>query len=728
MRCPAVNAVVATVILIYLVAGPPAQTATPEPLIVGEVNELERAYESPKTLEVRTTEALVWQQELSVEGASYIAPHFSYFNLPEGARLVVRAPDNSRSWTFTGRGKAGYQLEKGFWGVHILGDTALVELYSRVLLTGKEVKIDRISHGYSQGKISDRGSELTCVDDSCWAQCYEESHPEIYNKSRAVAFLLIHKPGRDWGCTGWLVGDQGHLMTNSHCIETGQHALDTDYVLMKETAYGDCGTCGGLAFCGGKVEAVSANYLSGSSTPELEYALVQLPQYPGEEYGFLRLRESGPVQGEPIYIPGHPNAECKRIAVRSKHVQDQGYCAANNLGTDSLGVPVVNYYCDTRLGSSGSPVLSRNDHLVVALHYGEDVDSSCMNRGTQIQAIHSDLVRIGVDLPSTAFDLGIPGLIEAESYGFGGAYYYDTTPGNNVVGQKCRNPENPDEPEEDVDLQLTADGGCKVVMIADGEWLKYGVRVDEAGYYDFDVRVAAPRGRPQEPGALHFEIDDEPVTDVYPFATPIASPWRTVTATRVMLEGGDHKLALHMDSGGWNLDWFRVRPSPVQAPYGDDGPHLLPGRIEAENYDVGGLGVAYHDTTRGNVCAPEKPCYAAAYRFEDVDVWRTDDSSGGYHVGQIEAGEWLEYTVELDQPEPACCFAIHVRVAGAEGGRFRIELDGKDVTGSRDFPPTPWTSILIKGLKLEIDDPTRLRFYAEEGDFKLNWIEVEKTD
>ena len=60
-------------------------------------------------------------------------------------------------------------------------------------------------------------------------------------------------------------------------------------------------------------------------------------------------------------------------------------------------------------------------------------------------------------------------------------------------------------------------------------------------------------------------------------------------------------------------------------------------RIEAENYDVGGEGVGYHDTTPGN--------QGGAYRAEDVDVRAS--SGGGFVVGWIAAGEWLAYTVDV---------------------------------------------------------------------------------
>ncbi len=52
--------------------------------------------------------------------------------------------------------------------------------------------------------------------------------------------------------------------------------------------------------------------------------------------------------------------------------------------------------------------------------------------------------------------------------------------------------------------------------------------------------------------------------------------------------------------------------SASQQPYGGV-PWPIPGTIEAENYDLGGEGVAYHDATAGNS--------GGLYRTDDVDIW-----------------------------------------------------------------------------------------------------------
>ncbi|MDD5688242.1 MAG: carbohydrate-binding protein [Elusimicrobia bacterium] len=64
--------------------------------------------------------------------------------------------------------------------------------------------------------------------------------------------------------------------------------------------------------------------------------------------------------------------------------------------------------------------------------------------------------------------------------------------------------------------------------------------------------------------------------------------------------------------------------------------------IQAENYDTGGEGVAYHDTTAGNS--------GNAYRIsEDVDIENCNDIGGGYDVGWTKAGEWLEYSINVNE-------------------------------------------------------------------------------
>ena len=110
--------------------------------------------------------------------------------------------------------------------------------------------------------------------------------------------------------------------------------------------------------------------------------------------------------------------------------------------------------------------------------------------------------------------------------------------------------------------------------------------------------------------------------------------------------------------------------SGVQLPYSGNA-ITLPGKLEAENFDRGGEGVAFHDFEVSNI--PEK------YRpTEAVDIDTTGD--GSYGVSEIVRGEWLRYSVNV---ETEGTYSLEVRVALAETGKsFRVLMDNEDVTGN----------------------------------------------
>jgi hypothetical protein len=105
-------------------------------------------------------------------------------------------------------------------------------------------------------------------------------------------------------------------------------------------------------------------------------------------------------------------------------------------------------------------------------------------------------------------------------------------------------------------------------------------------------------------------------------------------------------------------------------PFGG-APAMLPGRVEAEAFDIGESGFAYHDADVWN--------YGGQFRATEVDIEPTTDSGGGYNVGWIAPGEWLSYAVMLNA---AASLRFDARVAAlGPGGTFHVEIDGADVTG-----------------------------------------------
>ena len=361
-----------------------------------------RRLESPHpyaAVEQRGANGALHTDTLHHPGASYIAPHFATLELEQGDYVIVRSPDGSRSWRYDNTHPGA---RDGFWGIHIPGDTALIELHSPTMhrqgvLNQYGYRIDRYARGYTaqelQGTQGLVAEALCGVDDSGWARCYEASEPQIYNHGRAVARLLINGTN---ACTGWLVGNQGHLLTNNHCISTETDAQNTDYEFMAEGA--TCGTsCASWGACPGTVVATGATLVK-TDAPR-DYTLLQLPTNPTGTYGFLQLRSTGAVVDERIYLPQHPGAYGKKIAVNSTAAADaSGYAevySLNEAACQSGGPSDVGYYADTQGGSSGSPVIGYADHQVVALHHC----ANCANRGVPIQTI---ITHLGSSLPQCA--------------------------------------------------------------------------------------------------------------------------------------------------------------------------------------------------------------------------------------------------------------------------------------------------------------------------------------
>ncbi|MCG8422553.1 MAG: trypsin-like peptidase domain-containing protein [Proteobacteria bacterium] len=384
----------------------PDEKVPPGPMVVGEeVSKSLRspAYTAPK---VAGHAQLIWQEELHHADATYIAAHFAKFSLPEGAHLVVRTPDGNRQVRYAGTGK-NVPAGEGFWATHMPGNRAILELHSSVSLGQGAVELDRFARGLdawtklgddiAADLISkDYDSEAICgADDSEWAKCYQSSEPTVYDESRAVARLMINGSS---GCTGWLVGSEGHVMTNEHCIGSSSSAANTDFEFMAEGA--TCGTdCSSWGACPGDVVASSSTLVKKNAS--LDYTLVKLPTNPSGTYGYMQMRETGGVVGERIYIPQHPAVWGKRIAMKAG--ADDATITSKSSPACSSGAPVpdVGYFADTQGGSSGSPVLAYDDHLVVALHHC----ANCPNRGVPIEAIVDDL-QASNDVPNDAIGNG----------------------------------------------------------------------------------------------------------------------------------------------------------------------------------------------------------------------------------------------------------------------------------------------------------------------------------
>jgi hypothetical protein len=127
--------------------------------------------------------------------------------------------------------------------------------------------------------------------------------------------------------------------------------------------------------------------------------------------------------------------------------------------------------------------------------------------------------------------------------------------------------------------------------------------------------------------------------------------------------------------------------APTGSPFGGT-PFNAGSIVQAENFNTGGEGVAYHDTDAVNSGGQYRPT-------EGVDIETTTDTGGGYDVGWAHTGEYLNYTGNFAS---AGNYDFSARVANlGAGGSFHVNVDGVNVTGTLSIPNTggfqKWTNV-----------------------------------
>ena len=286
----------------------------------------------------------------------------------------------------------------------------------------------------------------------------------------------------------------------------------------------------------------------------------------------------------------------------------------------------------------------------------------------------------------------VPGVVEIENFDMGGAgvTYYDTTTANE--GGKYRTTEG-------VDIAAVAGAGNGYMLgwAKAGEWLEYTVNVATSGTYTLEARYSALGSG----GQIRMLVDGTDRTGLV--ALPNTGSWtayQLATKTGIDLTTGIHTVRVALATAGTSgyvgiFDWFRLSssvappPPPARQPYPNGVPWAVPGVVEIENFDMGGAGVTYYDTTTANE--------GGKYRTtEGVDIAAVAGAGNGYMLGWAKAGEWLEYTVNA---AVSGTYALEVRYSAlGSGGQIRVLVDGADRTGVMALPNSgSWTSYRLTG-------------------------------
>ena len=143
---------------------------------------------------------------------------------------------------------------------------------------------------------------------------------------------------------------------------------------------------------------------------------------------------------------------------------------------------------------------------------------------------------------------------------------------------------------------------------------------------------------------------------------------------------------------------------------------IIPGEIEPGNYDKfqGGLGqgISYNDSSTGN---------NGDYRTEEY-VDAASVTNEGATIGWLTAGEWLEYSIDV---QTAGEYDLSFRYASdntAGGGPFYLEIDGTKISPDISVTTTNgwgnWVSQVVNTLELT-EGKHILRVVITNGEFNL---------
>ena len=259
--------------------------------------------------------------------------------------------------------------------------------------------------------------------------------------------------------------------------------------------------------------------------------------------------------------------------------------------------------------------------------------------------------------------------VEAEDYNTGG--YHCAYFKNNRSDAPHSNGRATD------DVEIAADGARTYVKgMEKGEWLRYSCSVPERGTYDITFRV-----RGSNNGSFHLSVDGTDKTGA--LSADNSTAWKTVSVTGVNFPAGASYLDLRFTNGYVDIDNIVITPAE---PYKGSAykNHSIPGMIQAEDFDLGGEGVAFYNGITGNQNKQ------TGYRTDKADEIADFEKGANLHLCWMNDSKWFKYTFQCRQ---AGNYTVYANVANQanSSARVKIIIDDKQYS-SDEFTGKGWDS------------------------------------
>lgn len=235
----------------------------------------------------------------------------------------------------------------------------------------------------------------------------------------------------------------------------------------------------------------------------------------------------------------------------------------------------------------------------------------------------------------------------------------------------------------------TAGGATYIGDIQNKEYFRYTVNAAAAGVYDVEVYAALNNN---STGKFHINVNGVnrgagSVTNTGGWST-----FTAVTVSGVPFKAGENLFEIRIENGGFNLDKFVFKGAAAYTgtPYKT---HNAPGKIEAEDFDLGGENVAYHDSDgyqnnwtsyRTDNPTPTPPPTGGSFPFGTTPVVDIESSGSGgntfYNLSWTSTGEWCKYTFTAQ----AGTYDVICRINSGNGNSGSLTLTFDDVD---EYPP-----------------------------------------
>ena len=149
--------------------------------------------------------------------------------------------------------------------------------------------------------------------------------------------------------------------------------------------------------------------------------------------------------------------------------------------------------------------------------------------------------------------------------------------------------------------------------------------------------------------------------------------------------------------------------------------------IQAADYDLGTDGIAYHDTVSANYhisTGKERQSWnlGRTYRNDGVDIFR--DNDGLIYVGDLQAEEWLKYTINVKE---AGDYKLSLKVSSeSDSGLISVNVNQLETSSFKILENSQgWNWTPPQQVKLNSGINT-IKLQIEQGGFNLESLKISK--